>query len=528
VGEAIERLHPNDPGEYIGELARHFSLATKPTDVMKAVTYSTQAGDAALKALAPDDGVRYFSQALEFCSAAPDTEPHLRVDLLIDLGTAQRQAGMPVFRETLLEAARRARHLGDSDRLVAAALANSRGYFSSLGQVDSEKVEVLEAAIDALPEADSLERARLLAALCSEVQFGGSSEKCLALADQAKAMARRLGDGATLLDVFSRCSPATATASRLASELVEMVDYSAAAEDLGDPLSRFWAATEVAWRAFRSGQFELADERLAVAGSLAGRLQQPATVWLATVRSAARSLSLGDHAKAEEVATAALEIGTSSGQPDAFDVYGIQLMVTRLQQGRFGELASLVGDVAERNLAIPAYQAALAASRLEGGDEVGARALIQETAAGSLVRADAPGWLDCMVLYALVAIDLRLHDHATTLLDRLMPFHDQVPHDGYVPFEPVATFLGALTTVLGRYEDAESYFREAQDLNTRGGMRFAEAHTKMLWGRMLGRRGAEGDAQRAQALLLEAREVAIDKGYGAIERRAAAELSKIG
>jgi class 3 adenylate cyclase/ATP/maltotriose-dependent transcriptional regulator MalT len=528
VGEAIERLHPSEPDEYVGELARHFSLATKPTDVMKAIAYSTRAGDAALKALAPDDGVRYFSQALELCFAATGMEPNLRVDLLIALGTAQRQAGIPAFRETLLEAARGAHNLGDSDRMVAAALANSRGYFSSLGQIDSEKVEVLEAAINALPEADSLERARLLATLCSELQFGGSSEECLALADEAKAMARRLGDGATLLEVFTRCSPATAIPSRLAPQLVEIVEYSAAADNLGDPLNRFWAATEVAWRAFRSGQFELADERLAVVDSLAARLQQPAIVWLATCRSAARALSLGDLAKAEEVAAAALEVGTSSGQPDAFDVYGIQLMGTRLQQGRFGEMASLIAEVAEQNPAIPAYTAALAVSRLEAGDEVGARHLIERAAAESFVIAEDSGWLDCMVLYARVVIDLGLHEHANTLLDQLAPFHDQVPHNGYIPHEPVATFLGALATVLGRYKYAELCFKEAENLNTRGGMRFAEAHTKMLWGRMLRLRGDDDDAARAQAMLIEARELAINNGYGAIERHAAAELSKIG
>ena len=75
-----------------------------------------------------------------------------RIDLLIGLGTAQRQAGIASFRETLLEAARRAQELGDTDRLVAAALANNRGFFSALGQVDAEKVDVIEAALDALPD----------------------------------------------------------------------------------------------------------------------------------------------------------------------------------------------------------------------------------------------------------------------------------------------------------------------------------------------------------------------------------------
>jgi hypothetical protein len=71
------------------------------------------------------------------------------------------------------------------------------------------------------------------------------------------------------------------------------------------------------------------------------------------------------------------------------------------------------------------------------------------------------------------------------------------------------------------------YFAEAEDLNTRGGMRFADAHTKMLWGRMLSQRGGRGDAERARALLVEAIEIATGQGYATIKGRATTELSKM-
>jgi predicted ATPase len=130
VGEAIERLYGENSEDLVGELARHFLLATRPTDSDKAIAYATRAGDAALEALAPDDAVRYFSQALELAAHTSSVHPLIRIDLLLGLGTAQRQAGIDSFRETLLEAARGAQGLGDTDRLVAAALANSRGFFS--------------------------------------------------------------------------------------------------------------------------------------------------------------------------------------------------------------------------------------------------------------------------------------------------------------------------------------------------------------------------------------------------------------
>jgi len=527
VGEAIERLHPNEPDEYAGELARHFLLATKPTDATKAITYAKRAGDAALKALAPDEAARYFSQALELTSQTPGIEPAFRVDLLIDLGIAQRQAGIAAFRETLLKAARGAQDIGDTKRLVAAALANNREFASALGRIDTEKVQVLEAALGALPETDSPERARLLATLCSELLFGSSLEQRLALAAEAQAMARRLGDEATLLQVLRRCRASTDTPSRLATLLAEIAEQAALAESLDDPVGQFFAAQVATSLYSRAGQFELSDERAATAHSLAARLQQPLMVWGVTVGDAARALSLGDPARAEELATAALEVGISSGQPDAFMFYGVQLMATRLMQGRYGEMVSLIAEAVELNPSVPAFTAALAASRLEAGDEVGARELIDRAAAGSFSLPEDSAWFDAMANYARVAIELRLNDHAEALLEGLAPFHDEVPHNGLIPQDPVAMFLGALAAVVGRYEEAETYFEEAEELNTRGGMRFAEANTKMLWGRMLRHRGEPGDADRARELLTGARESAAIRGYAAVERRAEAELSKL-
>ncbi len=172
VAEALEQLHGEDPG-HAGELAHHYFLAIRPTRADKAITYALRAGESALAALAPDEAVRYFTQALELLGAQPDFDLRLKIDLLIGIGTAQRQVGDQTFRTTLLEAARRARDLGDGERLVEAALANSRGsFFSSLGVVDTERVEMLEAALEVLPDVDSSSRARLLSRLCNELAFG--------------------------------------------------------------------------------------------------------------------------------------------------------------------------------------------------------------------------------------------------------------------------------------------------------------------------------------------------------------------
>jgi len=70
------------------------------------------------------------------------------------------------------------------------------------GIVDQVEVDLLEAALRALPDADGLLRARVLARLAKALLFSPAAGRRLALSGQAAAMARRLGDPATLAAVL--------------------------------------------------------------------------------------------------------------------------------------------------------------------------------------------------------------------------------------------------------------------------------------------------------------------------------------
>ena len=87
----------------MSELAHHWGKATTAVDLPKAISYARQAGERALADLAPDEALRWFSQALELQGQQLEVDPIDHCDLLVGLGEAQRQAGDPAFRETLLE-----------------------------------------------------------------------------------------------------------------------------------------------------------------------------------------------------------------------------------------------------------------------------------------------------------------------------------------------------------------------------------------------------------------------------------------
>ena len=112
------------------------------------------------------------------------------------------------------------------------------------------------------------------------------------------------------------------------------------------------------------------------------------------------------------------------------------------------------------------------------------------------------------------------------LLDLLVPFDDQVLFIGATAGSPVASYCGGLESVLGRYDEAETHFAKAAELNANGHLEFAAAVTFLQWGRMLSARGGPGDLERARDLLARAHDSAVSRGYASIARRAAAALSE--
>jgi class 3 adenylate cyclase/tetratricopeptide (TPR) repeat protein len=527
VAEAIEAIVGEHAGPRVGELAHHWFSATQPVSTAKAIGYARQAGDAALAALAPDDAMRYFVQAMQLVALNPDHDPLTTCDLLLSLGEAQRQAGVAEFRETFLAAAHSAQSLGADDRLVRAALANSRGFFTASGIVDSAKVEVLEAALGTLTDDDSAERAMLLATLCSELCFGPLEQR-RSFADEARAMARRVGDPATLVRVLSLVDLPLQYPSALAERMTDSLEALALAEALGDPDLLYWAAFYGRVNGIQAGDFQLGARCLGIMRVVTDRLRQPTLQWATTIMEVAEAMTVGDLERADELATTALQIGIEGGQPDAFAIYGGQLSLLRRHQGRLDELVTLIEQVAAENPGVPTFGPILAITYLEAGDDAKASELLEAAAAEDFTSLPLDFiWLVGTVAYARVAFVLGALSPVQKLYDLLSPYSDQVVFVGTAGGTSVALHLGGLASALGRYDEAEAYFAQATELDARGHMKCDATETDLWWGWMLASRRGPGDLDRARLLLERARDVAATNGYAGIGRRATAELSKL-
>ena len=337
-------------------------------------------------------------------------------DLRLALGAAQRQAGMPAFRETYLDAAQRAQELDATDRLVAAALGNSRGFFSSIGVIDADKVAVLESALDALGDDDGRERALLLATLCSELALGTTLDRRQELADAARAMARRVGDPDTVIRTLNLVSDPLQVPSTLNERMVDAKEALELSELLADPDLLFWTGSYSRLAAVQAGDFEMARRCLATMRAVIKGLRQPTMVWITLFNDAADALLAGDPDRAEQLATAALEIGTESGQPDAFGFYGAEMIGVRRQQGRYGELVPLIEQMAAENPALPVFRATLAEAHMEAGNVDTARQMLEDAAADLTSLPYDVVWIFAVASYADVATELHAEVAGSTAL----------------------------------------------------------------------------------------------------------------
>ena len=523
AAEALEDRLRDPLGSGAGELARHWLAATGPTETSKAAGYARLAGESALESLAPTNAIRWFQEALGVVTQSPDDG--LKATCLAGLGEAQRQIGDPEYRETLLEAARLASRIGDVPILVRAALANNRGFQSSAGTLDAERVEVLVDALDKVGEDDSPESCQLLALLALERTYDGDYLGRRALADRALAMARRLNDPKTLFDVLIRRWQPVWIADTVEEVWATTEEAESLADMLHDPIAQFWAALTRSVFAVQVGNINEVKRCHGKARQIASQVGQPILIWTSTFNDAWASLLAGNIEQAETLASDALRVGSASGEPDCFAHYTVQLHSIRWHQGRQTEFLDALLQMAKDNPGLSPTRAAAARGLIEAGRDAEARAFLEDDlSAGFSCPKDflEPAYLDG---WARVASELGHEGAARMLYDRLRHWPKLVVFGGPTALGAVSHHLGTLATVLRRYDDAEVHFSHALRLHEKLQAPFFVALTELEWGRMLMARGGDGDQARAHSMVRVARDRADQYGFGAVSTGARQSLS---
>ena len=496
VAEALEDLYGDRSGARVGELVRHLLNATKPIDIAKVMAYARQAGDAALDALAPADALGYYAQALDLYSQITDPDPIPGLDLAIGLGTAQRQTADPAFRDTLIDAAQRAADIGDTDHLVAAALANNRGWTSVVGVVDKDKVEVLEKALDLLP-GDHPDRALVLATLCSEFMYSSTFERRQALADEALIIARASDDDATLLRVLNHIFGPLMAPSAHQQSLLRTAEALRLAHRVGDPVLLFFAALWRSIAAHIDGNIDETNRCLELMEAKAAQLDQPVLTWLSTMFRAMREILAGNTGVAEQLVTQSFQLSMEANQPDAEIFFASQFACVSVQRGTIEALLPLAQQLTSNSPNISGTIQSYVAMWLAESDRIAeAAGLLEEFSAAAFELPFDGFWLTGIVNYASAAIVVADRNYADPLFDRLSRYADLSCSTGPTADGPVSYFLGGLATVLNRYDEADAYFSRSAAMCDRMGARFFDTRNALMWGKMLAERNGADDTEK--------------------------------
>ncbi|MCA1842131.1 MAG: AAA family ATPase, partial [Actinobacteria bacterium] len=489
MAETIEMIQLNHLDDYLSVLAHHWTQAG--TNPAKAVGYASRAGQRALAQLAFDEAASFFGAALTLLG--PD-DPG-RTELLISLGDAQRRAGEPAHRETLLEAARLAQAQGKGDALARAALANSRaGYTSRSATVDEERVATLEAALAATEEEDTPVRARLLATLGLELVAPAIAftdlDRRVGMSDEALALARRIGEPATLAHVllarfFTINAPST-VAERLANsaELLQL------AAGLGDPAMSFLAAWQRARVLIEAGERRAAAASLDAAQALVGELGQPTFSWLAMWAQVGHLLLAARLEEAERLVDESYALGFATGQPDAFTLLVVTRFLLGFEQGRLPEIEPLVAESLRQFPAAVGLNVFLALVHSEAGRSDEARRALAPLAASGFELPLDTTWLPFLTLASEVVRTVGDTTAAATLYDLILPYVAVFSVVGGITTGCTAYHLGMLATMTGRFADAEEHFAYAAAAHDRMDAPAHLGRTRIEWARMrLPRRG---------------------------------------
>ena len=225
---------------------------------------------------------------------------------------------------------------------------------------------------------------------------------------------------------------------------------------------------------------------------LVEQLDQPFMVWVESLQRATRALIAGDADTAEQFAGFAFRVGTESGQPDAFIIYGAQMLMVSWWRGSLGDMVTLIEGAVADNPGLPFFKGVLAMAHAEGDRPGPAREILARFGeTGYRLPMDVT-WLTGMVAYAEAASLVDDAPAAEALIEQLRPYDGQWHYSDIAAAGPLARPLGGLAAVLGRHDEAADYFERAWAASQDARAWFFAARTALSWGTMLTRHGGRG------------------------------------
>jgi len=524
IADQLEAAGADDPDEYYPALAHHFCAAADGGRETKAIEYAILAAQHASRRHVHEDAVRHYRAALSVLGESPETESK-RIDILMACGHAHWLAGQPENgRETFARIADRVRtRLRDPTHPHAAQLFAEAafGYGGpGLGQTsgatdatNQQLLQLLGEALAAVGAEDSPVRARLLGRRALAMSVSGDAEQRLALSREAIAVARRVGDHATLAFTLLQSHWGGWVPGNVHERLANAAELIALADELGD------AQIALAARSFRIydliaiGDLATASSEITTHAAMAEQLRHPFHLYCALRIRTMLALMAGQLIEAENLVEQTLAAGERVDGWISLTTQVGQKTILAFLCGRPQEVEELLKDCLSRYPGLPALRNLLARVYSHSGRHQAARHLLDLLAADDFALVPLGfTWPLAMAVLAEVCVELRDNTHAVALYEKLKPHAQSLVMAGAAGlYGTTARFLAPLAAQLARPDEATDHFERALSLEARVGSRPTLALTQIAYAQFLSD-GSPAQQQRAFELVEAALESAREMG----------------
>ncbi len=446
----------------VADLARHWAAvaAVDPSASTTAARWAVAAGDVALAAAAADEAIARFEEASNLWAVS--TSGH--ADALVRLGHALQYGGRAEEADSRFrEASQLALALGDVQLQARAAIGLGRRY--PYWETDSERIEVMEAALDRLPLEAALPRLTLKGLLVTHLISGFHPAEAERRDELAAELASTAQDPATgteallslgqtrIYDCIEDPAVLAPVADRLVGVALERNDLRVLA---GARFAQALAALDC-------GDREAITTATARYGEVAHELDDPREQSQAAMIRSAIAFVEGRYEAAAALSEEAVQLGRASGDFNADLLYYAQGLLRAVDLGQAGEVLALLLDSTDyQHLASFAAGTALCAA-LAGQHELAREHLERIVRTGFQGVPRGADWLAPTAFLAHTCSIIGATAEAEPLFESLSRTPSAIVRVGPLAgwWGPVSHHLGCLAHLLGRLQEADALLRRA-------------------------------------------------------------------
>lgn len=387
--------------------------------------------------------------------------------------------------------------------------------------VDEQQIQLLEEALQSLPQESPNLRALLLVRLAAALYWTGEDERRLAYAEAAWSLLPKVDDPRAQAQLRGLHLVATWHVDNLEERMVRAREALAVCERARDvDFSQFTRLLSAAIK-LEAGDYTGSLREIAAFEEIATNLKQPQAMWLKRAFGGMLALLEGRLDDVEREAMECLTVGTRIRDNTALQTFGVQLTQLRWEQDRAGEVVPALLDFVANYPRVRGWGSSLALLRASSGDRVAAAASFEELARDGFDLPKDTVWLTSICLAMEACSLLKDQRRAGMIYQLLTPYADRVVVVGFgaACLGSVERFLGLAAATQGLWEPAVGHFERSLVVNRELGAVVLEAKTEHALAVALRATEAAVECSRAAALQAKARATAERLGLKLLLRR---------